>query len=112
MESTARIKNVRMSPQKVRLVADAVRGKNVQRALDDLRFSDKKMAPVMSKLIRSAVNNASQQRGVDVDKLVVTKVYVDQAPTMKRFRTRARGGASRILKRLSHLTVVVGEKEN
>lgn len=112
MEAVARLKNIRVSPQKLRLVADIVRGKAVQRAIDDLRFSDNKRAKDLLKLIQSAVNNASQHRGVDVDKLYVKKVFVDQGPTLKRFMTRARGGSSRILKRMSHLTVVVDEANN
>lgn len=110
MEFTARQKFLRVSPQKLRLVADVARGKGVQKAIDQLRFNDKKWAKNVLQLIESAVNNASQHRGVDVDKLVVKRIFVDQGPTMKRFMTRARGGASRILKKTSKLTVVLEEK--
>lgn len=111
MEAVAKLKNIRMSPRKLRLVADVVRGKPVQRAIDDLCFSTNTMAVQVVKLIRSAVNNASQNRGVNVDKLVVKKIYVDQGPTFKRIMTRARGSADQLLKRSAHLTVIVDEAE-
>lgn len=111
MEATARLRNLRISPRKLRLVADLVRDQSVERALDALRFCERKLSGEVIKLIRSAVNNATQaQRGVDVDKLYVKKIFVDGAPTMKRIMTRARGSASQILKRMSHITVVVDEK--
>lgn len=109
MEAVAKLKNIRISPRKLRLVVDVARGKNVQRAIDELRYSANTMAGEVVKLIRSAVNNASQQRGVNVDNLIVKKIFVDQGPTMKRFMTRARGSSARILKRMSHLTVIVDE---
>lgn len=111
MEATARLRFLRIAPRKLRLLADLARGKSVERAIDDLRFCEKKLAAEVIKLIRSATNNATQiERGVDVDKLYIKKILVDGAPTMKRFITRARGSASSIMKRMSHLTVVVGEK--
>lgn len=109
MEAVAKLKNIRISPRKLMLVADVARGKNVQHAINALRFSSNRQAKDVVKLIRSAINNASQHRGVDVDKLYIKSIYVDKGPTMKRFMTRARGSASRILKRISHLTVVVAE---
>lgn len=109
MEAVARQNNIRVSPRKLRLVVDVARGKSVARAIDDLRFSRNRLSSEVVRLIRSAVNNASRHRGVDVDKLVVKKIMVDQGATMKRFMTRARGSGSRILKRMAHLTVVVGE---
>lgn len=111
MEAVAKLKNIRMSPRKLRLVADAVRGKPVQRAIDDLSFSTNTMSVQVVKLIRSAINNASQNRGVNVDNLVVKKIYVDQGPTFKRIMTRARGSADQLLKRSAHLTVIVDEVE-
>lgn len=111
MEAVAKLRNIRMSPRKLRLVADVVRGKPVQRAIDDLRFSTNTMAIQVVKLIRSAINNASQNRGVNVDNLVVKTIYVDQGPTFKRILTRARGSADRLLKRSAHLTVIVDEAE-
>lgn len=109
MEAVAKLKNIRISPRKLRLVVNVARGKNVQRAIDELRYSANTMAGEVVKLIRSAVSNASQQRGVNVDNLIVKKIFVDQGPTMKRFMTRARGSSARILKRMSHLTVIVDE---
>jgi large subunit ribosomal protein L22 len=110
VEAVAKLKNIRVSPRKLRLVIDVARGKPVQRAIDDLRFSKNQMAGDVVKLIRSAINNATQQqRGVNVDQLIVKTIYVDQGPTLKRFMTRARGSAARILKRMSHLTVIVDE---
>jgi len=110
VEFTARQNFIRVSPQKLRLVADVARGKTAQKAIDSLRFNDKRMAKTVVSLLESAVNNATQNRGVDVDKLVVKRIFVDKGPTMKRFMTRARGGASTILKRTSKLTVVLEEK--
>jgi large subunit ribosomal protein L22 len=109
VEAVAKLKNIRISPRKLRLVVNVARGKNVQRAIDELRYSANTMAGEVVKLIRSAVSNASQQRGVNVDNLIVKKIFVDQGPTMKRFMTRARGSSARILKRMSHLTVIVDE---
>ena len=111
MEAVAKLKNIRMSPRKLRLVADAVRGKPVQSAIDDLSFSTNTMAIQVVRLIRSAINNASQNRGVNVDNLVVKKIYVDQGQTLKRIMTRARGSADQLLKRSAHLTVIVDEAE-
>src|SRR5688572_7020746 len=105
------MRNIRVSPRKLRLLANLARGKSVQRATDDLRFNRNKLAGEMVKLIRSAISNASQQRGVDVDKLIVKEICVDKGPTLKRFMTRARGSASTILKRMSHVSVVVGEAQ-
>lgn len=111
MEAVAKMKNIRISARKLRLVVDVARGKKIQRAIDDLSFSKNTMAGDVVKLIKSAVNNASQQRGVNVDNLIVKKIFVDQGPIMKRFMTRARGSSSRILKRTSQMTVVVDEAQ-
>jgi large subunit ribosomal protein L22 len=109
METRAVARFVRMSPRKVRLVMDEVRGKKVESALHMLAFSPSKGARVLKKLIDSAVANAVQNDGADVDSLVVKRVFADEGPTMKRWQPRALGRATRIRKRTSHLTVVVGD---
>ncbi|OVE80696.1 50S ribosomal protein L22 [bacterium K02(2017)] len=111
MEFTAKQNNIRVSPQKLRLLVDLVRGKNVQKAIDEMHFSTKKLSKTVEKLLKSAVNNASQSRGVNLDNLYVKRAFVGKGPTMKRFMTRARGGASNILKRSSHITVILDEKQ-
>lgn len=111
MEATARLKNLRISPRKLRLLADAVRGQGVERAISTLRFSSKKMSQEMIRAIRSAISNATNERSADVDKMIVKEIFIDDGPTMKRFMSRARGSSSSILKRTSHLTVLVGEKD-
>ena len=109
METVAVAKYIRISPQKVRLVADLIRGKKVEDALNILRFTQKGSAPVIAKLLKSAVANAGQKEGVDVDTLFVKQIAVDEGPTMKRFRARAMGRGTRIFKRMSHITVTVEE---
>ena len=109
METVARAKYIRISAQKVRLVADLVRGKKVEDALNLLMFTPKSSAPVIAKVLKSAVANAGQREGVDVDTLVVKHITVDEGPTMKRFRARAMGRGTRILKRMSHITIIVEE---
>jgi large subunit ribosomal protein L22 len=104
-------RNLRVSPRKLRLLANLARGKDVQTAIETVRYSNRKLAVEVVKLIRSAVNNATQKRGVDLDKLYVKNICVDQGPTLKRFMARARGSGARILKRSAHLTVVVGERQ-
>ena len=101
------LKNYRQSPRKVRLLADLVRGKKVNAALAQLEFVDKRASGPFAKVIKSAVANA-KDKGADVASLKITKVTVDKAPTMKRFIPRARGSASRINKRNSHITVELG----
>lgn len=103
------LKNYRQSPRKVRLVADVVRGKNITNALAALRFIDKRAAGPFAKVIESAVANAVQA-GKSPDRLFVKKVAVDKGMVMKRFMPRARGSASRINKRNSHISVELGEK--
>lgn len=110
MEATAKAKFVRISAQKARLVADAIRGMKVGDALGKLKFTPKKAAGLFLKVLNSAVANASQQPGVDVDNLYIKAAYVDEGPTMKRWRARAMGRAFIIRKRSAHLTVVVDEK--
>jgi large subunit ribosomal protein L22 len=109
METVARAKYIRISPQKVRLVADLIRGKKVDDALNLLMFTPKSSAPVIAKVLKSAIANAGQREGVDVDTLLVKSIIVDEGPTMKRFRARAMGRGTRILKRMSHITITVEE---
>ncbi|HEX9777331.1 MAG TPA: 50S ribosomal protein L22 [Geopsychrobacteraceae bacterium] len=110
METQAKLRNVRLSPRKARLVVDMVRGKAIQDALNILRFSPQKTAPILSKLLKSAVANAEQKGVSDVDQLFVKTVTVDQGPVLKRFLPRAMGRASRIRKPTSHITVVLDVK--
>jgi large subunit ribosomal protein L22 len=109
MEAKAIVKNIRISPQKARLVADLVRGNDVESALNTLRFMPKKAARILRKLIESAVANANQNEAIDVDTLYVKKIFVDGGPMLKRIRPRAMGRATKILKRSSHITVVLDE---
>ncbi|MBK9493827.1 MAG: 50S ribosomal protein L22 [Aquimonas sp.] len=108
METKAILRGVRISAQKARLVADQVRGMPVARALDLLKFSDKKAAHLIYKVLWSATSNAENNDGADVDELKVASVFVDEGPVLKRFHARAKGRGARILKRTSHITVVVG----
>jgi large subunit ribosomal protein L22 len=108
METKAILRGARISAQKVRLVADQVRGLPVGRAENLLRFSEKKAAQIVRKILLSAVANAENNDGADVDELTVARIFVDEGPTMKRFHARAKGRGARILKRTSHITVVVG----
>jgi large subunit ribosomal protein L22 len=104
--STAKLRFMRISPRKARLVADLVRGRNVDWALRTLHFTPKRSAPLIGKLIRSAVANASEgDASVDVDALYVRTIHVDGGPTIRRYRPRAQGRATRIRKRTSHITV-------
>lgn len=110
METSAKLKSVRLSPQKTRLVVDMVRGKAVQEALNILKFSPQRPADVVAKLVRSAVANAEQKGVEDIDRLFVKAVFVDQGPVLKRFMPRAQGRATKIRKPTSHITVVLDEK--
>ena len=110
MEIRAAAKFVRISPRKVRLIMDQVRGKRVGDALNLLSFAPQKGARILKKLINSAVANAGKYSGVDVDSLYILRIYADEGPTLKRWRPRALGRATRIRKRTSHLTVVLDEK--
>lgn len=107
MESIAKHKFARMSPQKARLVADQVRGQTVEKALETLTFSNKKAAQLVKKVLESAIANAEHNHGVDIDDLYLSKICVDEGPVMKRIMPRAKGRADRILKRSSHITVAV-----
>ena len=109
MSTVAKLKNIRISAQKVRLVADQVRGMKVDRALNLLTFSEKKAAALMKKLLESAIANAEHNDSLDIDELFIEHVSVDEGPTMKRWRARARGRTAKILKRTSHVTIKVKE---
>ena len=109
MEVRAVAKYVRISPQKVRKLIDAVKGKPVEEGLNIIQFMPQKAASIVEKTIRSAVANADQVPDLDVDSLVIQNITADQGPTLKRFRARARGRGTRILKRTSHITVVLTE---
>lgn len=111
MATKATLKFARTSPQKIRLVADQIRGLPVERALNILTYSNKKAAAVLKKLLESAVANAEHNDGADIDELQVASISVDQGPTLKRLSPRARGRADRILKRMSHITVTVAENQ-
>ena len=111
MATTAKLKFTRISPQKMRLIADQVRGLPVDRALNLLSFSNKKSAVAIKKLLESAIANAEHNDGADIDNLKIQSICIDQGPTMKRLQARARGRADRILKRTSHVTVTVAETE-
>ena len=111
MEVSARLKGARISAQKARLVADQVRGKPVEAALDLLEFSPKKAAHLVKKVLNSAIANAENNEGADVDELKVSSIFVDEGMTMKRLRPRAKGRADRILKRSCHITVKVADGE-
>ena len=110
METKATLRYARISPQKARLVADQIRGKGVESALQVLAFSNKKAAGIIKKVVESAIANAEHNDGADIDELRVCRIYVDEGPTFKRIQARAKGRANRILKRTSHITVAVAEK--
>ncbi len=109
METKAVLRGARLSAQKGRLVADLVRGKSVEEAMDILTFSPKKGAHLVRKLLESAVANAEHNDGADIDELKVSKIHVDEGLTMKRIRPRAKGRADRIFKRTCHITVKVAD---
>ncbi|GIP19536.1 50S ribosomal protein L22 [Paenibacillus montaniterrae] len=109
-EAKAHARFVRIAPRKAQLVADLIRGKQVGEAIAILRHTPKAASPILEKLLNSAIANAEHNYQLDVNNLVVSQVYANQGPTMKRFRPRAMGRASRINKRTSHITLVVSEK--
>lgn len=110
MEAKSVSRYSKISPQKARLIADLVRGKSVEVAINTLRFMPKKGARILRKVIESAVSNASQNESIDVDTLFVKTVFIDGGPMLKRFMPRAMGRATKILKRTSHITVVLDEQ--
>lgn len=109
MQVSATAKRLRVSPRKLRLVANQIRGKAVGDALDILHFDTQKGAPLVRKVLESAIANAENNEGADVDELSVSEIYVNEGVTMKRLRPRARGRADRIFKRTSHVTVTVSD---
>jgi large subunit ribosomal protein L22 len=109
---TAKAKRLRLSPQKARLVADQIRGKRIDEAINILTFAPQKAAGLLRKVLESAIANAENNEGADVDELKVAEIFVDPGVTMKRIRPRAKGRADRILKRTCHITVAVGDDEN
>ena len=109
MQTQAVLRFVRLSPLKARLVADQVRGQKVDQALNILKFSRQRAAGIIKKVLESAIANAENNNGADVDELKVSEIFVDEGPVMKRIRPRAKGRADRILKRTSHITVRVAD---
>ncbi len=109
MQATAKLRYARISPQKCRLVADTVRGKAVGNALATLKFMPKKGAELVLKVLESAIANAENNLGADIDELKVHRIQVDAAPVLKRFAARAKGRGARIVKRNSHITVQVSD---
>jgi len=111
METPAKLRYAMISPQKTRLVADEIRGLPVSRALEVLEFSTLKAAGIVRKVLDSAVANAEHNDGADIDELRVARVMVDEGPMYKRMEARAKGRANRILKRTSHISITVAERE-
>ena len=109
MEVKAVAKYMRISPMKVRKISGAVKGQPVEQGIEMLKYMPQKAAGMLEKIVRSAVANADQYDDIDVDDLIIQNVIVDGGPTLKRFRARARGRGSRILKRTSHITVILAE---
>ena len=111
MQVLAKLKFARISAQKCRLVADQVRGLSIEKALDILSFSPKRAAVMIKKVLNSAIANAENNFSADIDELTVHRIYIDEGPTYKRMRARAKGRSNRILKRTSHITVIVSDGE-
>jgi large subunit ribosomal protein L22 len=109
VETSAIFRHVPMSAQKARLVADQIRGMHVERAVELLTFSNKKAADIIKQVLESAIANAEHNEGADIDELKVSEICVDQGPTFKRWKTRARGRMNRILKRRSHIRITVSD---
>lgn len=109
METVAKHRQANISAQKTRLVADQIRGMQVEQALNLLTFSKKKAAVLVKKVLESAIANAEHNDGADIDELTVSSIFVDEGPTMKRIRPRAKGRADRIFKRTCHITVKVSD---
>ena len=110
METQAKLRGVRLSPQKGRLVANQIRGMAVDRALDILNFSPKKGAKIIKKVLESAIANAEHNDGADIDELKVTRIFVEKGPVFKRFRPRAKGRGVKILKPTCHVFLSVGDE--
>lgn len=110
MEVAAKLSGANLSAQKARLVADQIRGKGVESALDILNFSTKKAAVIIKKVLESAIANAEHNEGADVDELKISTIFVDEGTSMKRIMPRAKGRADRIIKRTCHITVKVADQ--
>ncbi len=110
LETTAKLRYARISPQKARLVADQIRGKDVEQALNELTFSTKKAAGLIKKVLESAIANAENNDAADVDELQVSRIQVDEGPVFKRMHARAKGRGNRIMKRTSHILIGVSER--
>lgn len=110
METSAKLSYARISAQKLRLVADQIRSKSAEEALQLLSFSPKKGSDIIKKVLESAIANAENNEGADIDELKVSSIFVDEGPTHKRMRARAKGRGNRILKRTSHVTVMLADK--
>jgi len=111
MQAKAVANTVRIAPRKVRLVVDLIRGKQVGEAVAILNHTPRSASPVIEKVLKSAVANAEHNYDMDINNLIITEAYVNEGPTLKRFRPRAQGRASAINKRTSHITIVVSEKK-
>jgi large subunit ribosomal protein L22 len=112
MDTTAKLRGVRLSAQKGRLVADLIRGKTVENALNILQFSPKRSAIIIRKVLESAIANAEHNAGADIDELKVTHICVEKGPVLKRFAARAKGRGVRILKPTCHIFLTVGDGRN
>ncbi len=110
MQVQAKLRHYRMAPRKTRLVTDMIKGMDVEKAINTLQLTGKKCAPAIKKLVESAVANADQRGDMDVDALYISRVFVDEGPTMRRFQPRAMGRATRINKRSSHITVILDDE--
>ncbi|UDG79764.1 50S ribosomal protein L22 [Candidatus Steffania adelgidicola] len=110
METIAQHRHAHSSAQKIRLVINLIRGKKVSQAIEILMFTKKRAATLVKKVLESAIANAEHNDGVDIDNLKVVRIFVDAGPSMKRIMPRAKGRASRILKRTSHITVIVSDR--
>lgn len=110
MEARAIARYIRISPQKARLVVDLIRGKKIEEALKILQYTRKRAAGIVKKVVQSAVANAKQNPHIDESILYIKEIYVDQGPALKRWRARAQGRAASIRKRMSHITVILGEE--
>jgi large subunit ribosomal protein L22 len=111
VEAKAIVKYVRISPRKVRQVVDLIRGKKLNEALAILRYTPKRASEVVTKVVKSAAANAENNLQMEKDELFVTSCFVDQGPTLKRFKPRAQGRADIMRKRTSHITIMVGDKK-
>ena len=111
MATKATLRFTRQAPRKMRLLADQIRGKSVEKALNILAFSEKESAEVLKKVLESAIANAEHNDNADIDELIIIEICVDQGPTLKRMMPRARGRADRLLKPTSHVTITVAEQE-